>query len=185
MAPDPTFSDLAAQTQAVLARISAELEGVRPSAVRSWPVDPLALVEEATASRLLREVSDWAGAGQPCLYYLECRSADVDLAEIAGAFAAAKARKRRARAYPHPNSRGTCLYVGSSRSMGKRLREHLGYGAAGTYALQLAHWATPLSLQLDFVCARYARDTPPDVIQALKDTLWDARQPMFGRRGAR
>lgn len=185
MAPDPAFSDLAAQTQAVLARLSAGVEGVRPAAVRSWPIDPLALVDEAAASSLLREVSDWAGAGQPCLYYFECRSADIDLTEIAGAFAAAKARKRRARAYPRRNSPGPCLYVGGSLSMGKRLREHLGYGSAGTYALQLTHWATPLSLQLDFVCARYSKDTPPDVIQALEDMLWQVRQPMFGRRGAR
>jgi hypothetical protein len=185
MLPDPAFSDLAAQTQGVLARLAAGVEGVLPAAVRSWPIDPLGLVEEATASSLLREVSAWAGAGQVCLYYVECRSADVDLTEIAGAFAAAKARKRRARAYPRMNSPGTCLYVGSSRSMGKRLREHLGYGAAGTYALQLAHWATPLSLQLDFVCAKYPEDTPPEVMQALEDTLWQVRRPMFGRRGAR
>ncbi|HOS95232.1 MAG TPA: hypothetical protein PLQ54_18120 [Armatimonadota bacterium] len=182
---DSAFSALPAETQIALARLSDAVDGVRPAAVRAWPIDPLALVEEATASSLLREVSDWASAGQACLYYVECRSADVDLTEIAAAFAAAKARKRRARAYPRLNSLGTCLYVGSSRSMGKRLREHLGYGAAGTYALQLAHWATPLSLELDFVCAKYAEDTRPEVMQALEDTLWQVRRPMFGRRGAR
>jgi len=183
MAPDSSFSDLAAQTQAVLARLSAGLEGVRPSAVRSWPVDPAAQVEEVAASSLLREVSEWAGAGRACLYYLECRSADVDLTKVEAAFT--KARARKARAYPRLNSPGTCLYVGSSRSLSKRLRDHLGYGARSTYALQLAHWATPLALHLDFVCAKYAEDIPREVMQALEDTLWQVRRPMFGRRGAR
>jgi hypothetical protein len=78
---------------------------------------------------------------------------------------------------------GTCFYVGSSRSLATRFRDHLGFGAKGTYALQLVHWAPPLSLQLEFVCARYAEDTPPEVIAVLEDTLWEARRPMFGRKG--
>jgi hypothetical protein len=95
----------------------------------------------------------------------------------------AKARKTRWRAYPHLNAQRTCLYVGSSRSLATRLRDHLGFGPKGTYALQLLHWAPPLSLQLEFVCARYAEDTPTEVIAALEDTLWEARRPMFGRKG--
>ena len=99
------------------------------------------------------------------------------------AFVKAKDRKTHKRAYPHLNAPGTCLYVGSSRSLATRFRDHLGFGPKGTYALQLVHWAPQLSLQLEFVCARYAEDTPAEVIAALEDTLWDARRPMFGRKG--
>jgi hypothetical protein len=180
---DSAFSALPAQTQAALAGISAAVAGVLPTEVRSWPIDAEDLPDEAAASSLLKEVSEWAGASKACLYYFACRSADVDLATVERAFTKAKDRKTHKRAYPHLNAPGTCLYVGSSRSLATRFRDHLGFGPKGTYALQLLHWAPPLSLQLEFVCARYAEDAPTEVIAALEDALWEARRPMFGRKG--
>jgi len=179
---DSTFSDLPARTQAELARTAAAVEGVLPIAVRSWPIDVSDLSVEAAGSALVKDISDWAGTSQRCLYCLECRSSGVDLAAVERAFAKAKARKTDKRAYPRLNGPGTCFYVGSSRAVAKRVRDHLGYGARGTYALQLVHWA-PESLPLDFVCARYADDTPFEVVQALEDTLWETKRPMFGRQG--
>ena len=38
------------------------------------------LPDEAAVLRLLKEVSDWVGAGKACLYYFDCRSADVRIA---------------------------------------------------------------------------------------------------------
>lgn len=180
---DSVFAALPTQTQSRLTRLSAAVAGVQPDSIRSWQVDIATLSEEGEVSSLVREVSEWAGAGVPCLYYLDCRSAGVDLAEVESAFSTGRAEQDRA--YPRLNAPGTCFYVGSSRSLATRLKEHLGYGARGTYALQLTHWATALPLQLDFVCARYAKDTSAVVVQALEDTLWEARQPMFGRRGAK
>ena len=179
---DPTFEKLPALTQAALAKISHAVEGILPVEVRSWPIDATDLPDEAAVSRLLEEVSEWAGASKACLYYFECRSADVDLAKVERAFAKAKARKTRKRAYPRLNAPAACLYVGSSRSLAKRLRDHLGFGAKGTYALQLVHWAPPLSLQLEFVCARYAdghslRGGPGAGGHALGDEAADVRSP--------
>lgn len=182
---DLTFSALPAQTQAALAGISAAVAGVLPTEVRSWPIDVSALHREATSLSLTGGVSDWAGKNKRCLYYFECRSTNIDLAGVEHAFARAKARKTNKRAYPRLNGQGTCFYVGSSQSVARRFKDHLGFGARTTYALQLVHWAPPLSLQLDFVCAKYAEDTSFEVIQALEDTLWEARRPMFGRQGRR
>jgi hypothetical protein len=180
---DSTFSALPAQTQTALAAISAAVEGVLPAEVRSWSIDATDLPSEAAVSSLLQEVSEWISVSRACLYYFECRSTDTDLAKVERAFVKVKARKGHKRAYPRLNAQGTCFYVGSSQSLAKRLRDHLGFGPSGTYALQLAHWAPPLALQLDFVCARYPDDTPREVIQALEDTLWETRRPMFGRKG--
>lgn len=180
---DSAFSTLPAQTKTALAAISAAVGGVLPVEVRSWSIDATALPGDDGVSSLIQEVSDWAGTSKACLYYFECRSTGVDLAKVERAFAAAKARRAHKRAYPHLNAQGTCFYVGSSRSLATRFRDHLGLGAKGTYALQLVHWAPPLSLQLEFVCAKYAEGTSPEVIQALEDTLWEARRPMFGRKG--
>jgi GIY-YIG catalytic domain len=144
-----------------------------------------ALPGEAAGSSLIQEVSDWAGKSKACLYYFECRSTSIDLARVERTFASAKARKAHHRAYPRFNAQGTCFYVGSSQSVARRFKEHLGFGASKTYALQLVHWARPLSLELDFVCAKYAENTRFEVIQALEDTLWETRKPMFGRQGRR
>jgi hypothetical protein len=180
---DSTFSALPAQTQTALARISAAVESVLPTEVRSWPIDVSALPREAAGSSLIQEVSDWAGKSKACLYYFECRSTSIDLARVERTFANAKVHKANDRAYPRLNAQGTCFYVGSSRLVAKRFKEHLGFGARQTYALQLVHWARPLSLELDFVCAKYAENIRVEVIQALEDTLWETRKPMFGRQG--
>jgi hypothetical protein len=119
------------------------------------------------------------------LYYIECRPTNIDLVKVERTFAKAKAHSSNDRHYPRLNQPGTCFYVGSSQSVTTRFKEHLGFGAKSTYALQLIHWARPLSLELTFVCAKYAEDTPIEVVQALEDTLWETRRPMFGRQGRR
>lgn len=166
-------------------RLSDAVDGVLPADIRLWPVDVSALPDEAATSSLVQEVADWAGMSTACLYCFECRSAGVDLARVERAFAKAKDRKANRRRYPRLNGQAACFYVGSSQSVAKRFREHLGFGTSGTYALQLVHWAQPLSLQLEFVCAKYAESTPATTIQALEDTLWEIKRPMFGRQGRR
>ena len=89
----------------------------------------------------------------------------------------ANSRKTHKRAYPHHTRGGTCLYVGSSRSLATRFRAHLALGVQGDYALQPVHWAPPLSLQLEFVCARYAEATSPRLSRR-----WKTRS---GSRGGR
>jgi hypothetical protein len=178
-----TFARLPAQTQATLAQLSAEVGGITPIEVRSWSVATASLPVELAGLPLLEEVNAWADKSKSCLYFLECEGANVDLAAVEDAFARAKAHEANDRAYARLNAQCRCFYVGSSQSVAKRLNDHLGYGARGTYALQLHHWARPLSLVLEFVCAKYADNTPFSVVQALEDTLWQTRQPMFGRQG--
>ncbi|HEY9833549.1 MAG TPA: hypothetical protein V6D26_23560 [Stenomitos sp.] len=88
-----------------------------------------------------------------------------------------------ARLNPHESS---CLYVGSSSDLLKRMKEHLGYGAKATFALNLAWWAgdfPDLGLSLGF--SQLPETTTVDAMQALEDTLWDELRPMFGRRGSK
>lgn len=151
--------------------------------VRTWKIDVSTLPPEKDGLQLIQEVSEWAGKSKTCLYYFECCSPSIDLDEVRQIFAASKANDTNDRAYPRLNSDRKCFYVGSSQSVAKRLTEHLGYGAKKTYALQFIHWARPLSLRIEFVCARYPESTPSAVIQALEDTLWETKKPMFGRQG--
>ena len=177
------FAELPRRAQESLERISAAVEGVVPTAVASWPIEVSKLPAEANDCPILGEVRAWAGGSERCLYYIDCITPDADLVAVEDAFKHAKKRAKKTRAYPRPNAPSSCLYVGSSQSVAKRLEDHLGYGAPGTYALQLRHWAGPLSLRLEFVCAKYPDATLYSVVQALEDALWEGRTPMFGRQG--
>lgn len=181
----PTFTTLPAQTQAILADLSTAVSGIQPIDVKSWQIDASALPIEPNNLQILKDVSEWAGKSKACLYYFESLTKDMDLAKVEQAFADAKAHETNDRAYPRLNKKGYTFYVGSSQSMAKRFKEHLGYGASRTYALQLIHWARQLGVQLEFVCAKYPDGTSPKVIQALEDCLWQTRQPMFGRMGSK
>ena len=181
--PAATFRSLPSLAQASLARVSAAVAGAEPEDVASWAVSVEALPAEVGNLPLLQSVGVWANRSKLCLYYFECASPAVDLAAVAKAFATAKAHEANDRAYARLNARNRCFYVGSSKSIVKRLSEHLGYGAAATYALQLRHWALGLGLELNFVCAKYAATSDYAVVQALEDALWESRSPMFGRQG--
>ena len=177
------FARLPGQAQASLARISAAVEGAVPIAVESWSIDVSELPASAAECSLFGAVRDWAAGSKLCLYYVDCTTPGADLAAIEDAFADAKAQTKGTRAFPRLNKPSSCFYVGSSRSIAKRLCDHLGYGAPSTYALQLRHWARPLSLRLEFCCAKYAETTKYPAVQALEDALWESKAPMFGRKG--
>ena len=180
---DQVFAGLPEQARASLARVSTAVDGVVPAAVASWPIAVSELPADAADCSLLGAVRDWASGSKLCLYYFEFSAPDADLEAVERAFADAKAQAKGTRAFPRLNSRSDCLYVGSSQSIAKRLGEHLGYGAPSTYALQLRHWARPLSLRLEFCCATYNDTTPYSVVQVLEDALWESKAPMFGRQG--
>lgn len=177
------FAELPGQAQASFARVSAAVRGVVPTLAASWPIVVSELPADAADCSLLGAVRDWAGESKLCLYYFDCSDSGVDLEAIEQAFVEAKAKAKGTRAFPRLNSPSGCLYVGSSQSIAKRLGEHLGYGAPGTYALQLSHWARPLALRLELCCAVYADTTPYSAVQVLEDALWERKVPMFGRQG--
>lgn len=190
------FDALPKRAQAELLERAAAVRHVQPEAVWEgrFRVSDLPAAARLSDLTLVREVAGWAGKGVRCLYYFVSHSPSLDASSVIQCFEVAKSRDG-ARAYPRQNKtaddpsqggKSLCIYVGSSESMADRLGQHLGYGPARTYALQLIHWASELpSMQIDFVCARYAAGTSLDVIQALEDALWKQLQPMFGRLGAR
>ena len=177
------FSLLPAQAVANLANIGQRCLGVVPVAHSTWEFNTSSL-SDGVVLPLVAEVVQWSAAGS-YIYYFHC-TGSPNLTLALDAFEAAKRRDRGQRAYAKVNTTSPCLYVGGSNKIASRLKQHLGYSAAkGTYSMQLLHWATSLSLDLAFTCARYDPSPTQDVLQALEDTLWDNNNPMLGRRGAR
>lgn len=177
------FSRLSEKAAAHLADIGRRCVGVLPRDQREWAFNTASL-KTGSMLPLVDEVERWKGSGS-YIYYFECLSS-ADAARSLESFSTAKVRDAGSRCYARPNAPNGAFYVGGSKSIVTRLKQHLGYSASkGTYSLQLLHWAPRLSLDLVFACARYYPRPPQEVLQALEDTLWDSKRPMFGRRGAR
>jgi len=181
------FDALPGLTESRFAELSSLVLGVVPEAIKTWTLatDSPSYLDDA--HRVVDEAKSWAGDAKAFIYVFRLVPPHPDPGAIAGSFSHAKDVKNGSRAYARLNKgySSGCMYVGSSRTLPRRLGEHFGLGARGTYALQLQHWASDLDLNLQIECAKYPDELPPGVLQSLEDTLWSEERPMFGRRGAK
>lgn len=71
------------------------------------------------------------------------------------------------------------LYIGSSKEISSRLKQHLGFiGSDKTFSLRLNNWAKGRKIKIDL----YETDTK-DNMQLFEDLLWKEHKPMLGRMG--
>lgn len=134
---------------------------------------------------IIRKLAEWEESQNSIFLYYFALKENTDLAVVHNRITAAKKNKIGGRAYPRINSVSRVLYVGSSKEITKRFREHLGYGYKGTYAMNLAYWFSDLDTYIDFFCMSCDPNINKDVIQAFEDGLWDNFKPLLGRQGAR
>ena len=77
-----------------------------------------------------------------------------------------------------------CLYVGSSKSLRKRFKEHCGICNKATYALKFKNWIKDHPIQLEFhYCEIHTDDQ--EILQNLEDGLWLRLKPVFGKYGGK
>ena len=96
----------------------------------------------------------------------------------------AKGNKKHNRAYARLNGKSHCLYVGSSRGLISRIKQHFGFGPKGTYAMQLSHWwEKGLVITIDIYA--FDNNISTKAFQAFEDGAWSSLKPMFGRQGKR
>ena len=118
--------------------------------------------------------------------YIYQFSVQDDVCEaLHGAFEVAKQTRKNDRAYCRLNPASPLLYVGSSSDLDSRIKQHLGFGTKGTYAMQLCHWLPAQEGTVHIQVWRFGKEIEGDVVQAIEDGLWAANRPMFGRQGAR
>lgn len=77
----------------------------------------------------------------------------------------------------------TVLYVGSSRSIWTRLRQHLESAPRKTYALKMGLWCPEDEGLLRVEVMPFHGVLSQYLIQDLEDALWKRSQPMFGKFG--
>jgi len=76
------------------------------------------------------------------------------------------------------------LYVGRSKTLRARLRQHLGAESKGVYAMHMLRWASGIDAQLNVSYMRFEGEDDL-LIQAIEDGLWSSLRPTFGRMGER
>ena len=76
------------------------------------------------------------------------------------------------------------LYVGSSKSLQKRFKEHCGICNKATYALKFQNWIKDHPIQLEFHYCEILTDDQ-EILQNLEDGLWLRLKPVFGKYGGK
>lgn len=73
-----------------------------------------------------------------------------------------------------------CIYVGSKRADIKaRIKQHLGYGNARTYSLDLKFWFPP---KIKILIEVYSVSLDNELLVALEQSMWANSKPMFGKQ---
>lgn len=175
---------LTKKTVQALNSLATLVGSTHPASVREWDIDTAGLSPTMPQiPPLVNEISLHCKGGRPALYAFEILSPKLEMADFLKVYGSAKANGRRY--FAQVNDLSRTLYVGSSRSLARRIREHLGFGFPRTYAMHLVYWAPKLGLQLRLHAAFYPLGSSPKALQALEDCLWENLKPMLGRQGQR
>jgi len=177
------FENLSRLTNERLMKLSKDMLTVNKPEETRWYVMNVDIIG-GNKPEFLDRVYEWEAVNTAYLYII-CVTGEVDLDEIERLYSLAKAKKHDGRAYARLNNKSPTLYVGSSRSLKKRLKEHFGFGARGTSSLQISHWCNISTLSFEIHCAKYQPSPGAEIIQEMEDTMWLKKRPMFGRRGRR
>lgn len=72
------------------------------------------------------------------------------------------------------------LYVGTSKSLKARVKQHFGYDNKRIYPLDLIHW---FPKNIDISLNVYEVSTKNQLaIELLEQSIWDMKEPQFGKR---
>lgn len=168
-----------------LDRARSDLQSVGEPKVCRFRIDGSHLIKASTElAALLAEVEIAIPRGEIAIYYLQSIDTNEEAIALIRAFFAETKQKGDGRSRDNKRN-SNVLYVGSSRKMTTRLREHVGFCSRSTYALKLSNWYPAVELPLQLICAAYSANTSATVIGALEDALWERLQPMYGRKGSR
>ena len=168
-----------------LRAIADELIAIQPIETKTFKFNTASLNPESSVPHLIDEISSWEKQQKSIFVYYFSLGENADLEIVHKKITDAKTKKLAKRAYPRINSPSKYLYVGSSRDIAKRIKEHLGFGHINTYAMNLSFWCSDLNLDVDIVCMRYDAKIKKEIIQAFEDGLWEHFKPLLGRKGAR
>lgn len=145
-------------------------------------------IDSKKSDEIRIELSAWEkqNIGSRYIYIIQATET-TDVVLCRHQYENAKSTKEKARAYARLNDSkdSKVFYVGSSSSLGDRIKQHLGFGPKGTFALHVTHWSSDIPGGLTISIFRFPPNIDQNVIQAIEDGLWEKHRPIFGRRGVK
>jgi len=143
-------------------------------------------ITEDKANEVCDMLSNWEkkNRGNRYIYIIQA-SNDTDIDKCYHQYEKAKTNNVGGRAYARINKPSRTFYIGSSSSLGSRIKQHLGFGPKGTFSLQTAYWLNEIFGELNIIIWRFSKEISQEIIQVVEDGLWGKCKPMFGRKGAR
>lgn len=175
-----------------LNRIGDELAALKCPKVHRLTVNLCGLSKEYIENRLqLCEVAPKSKMASDYLYiiHIEDKEKSRELCKQLKEDAHKEERRKAKVGYSRVNCRNdndtsATLYVGRSKNLKSRLRQHLGAESLKPYALHMELWATcnDLEVTIDYMHFE-GRDNL--LVQAIEDGLWESLRPVFGRKGSK
>lgn len=167
-----------------LERVRADLVDIDAPKVFRFEIEGEVYQENGAAwARLFADVDAACPSGVAVIYVIRILEGSEEVRTIVRDFFSESKAKDDRRSRDNMRT-SQVLYVGSSRKMAVRLREHLGFCSRKTYALKLSEWYPAAELPLELNCAAF-EGASAAAVGALEDALWERMQPMYGRKGAR
>jgi hypothetical protein len=77
------------------------------------------------------------------------------------------------------SNKENCLYVGQSKNIADRLKQHLFLSRKSTYALRLDKLLEKGSILVEI----YGFNNKPNEVQIFEDLLWNHYRPLLGKQG--
>ena len=72
------------------------------------------------------------------------------------------------------------IYVGTSKSIHSRIKQHFGYGPKRTYSMDLIHWF-PEKINISLSIYKVSTNNH-FAIELIEQAIWDLKEPQFGKR---
>ncbi|MEQ8881301.1 MAG: GIY-YIG nuclease family protein [Cyclobacteriaceae bacterium] len=125
--------------------------------------------------------------GEKFIYVFSICKWEVNVNKIKDAYAVFDVRnKPRVLGKTHNTSRynhqhnSEFLYVGSSKNLIQRIKQHLGDGNKRTYSLDLIYW---FPKDVDIAINIYSLSSQEqELIETIEQAIWDEAKPLFGKR---
>ena len=159
-----------------------DIEKFKPPSAQKFELNSKTLNDISKINRLVNQIESIVGS---CIYrilipskkYCSLIKREFDNFQLDNK-PKEKGKKRHVSRFMQCDS--ICLYVGSKRNkIVNRIKQHLGYGPARTYSLDLKFWFPP-NIQILFEI--YSVDLGNDLLVILEQQMWENSKPMFGKQ---
>jgi len=143
---------------------------------------------ESENIKIINEIKNWENSNEGKYIYIFEISNEINAEQVYKNFKHSKDNKIEERAYARINDNiSRILYVGSTTKSKfySRVKQHLGFGTKGTFALHVNFWRENLKGKINLICLKFDKTTHNKLIQTIEDSYWSKNLPMFGRQGSK